>query len=195
MDLWGCPLCGEHHELEFHSYPPRWSIGSDGARQLIRVATILCQALRGTGRQSTKRILPEHLIPRSPLWGKKLAELLEGEMGAGSTEAACIALGCVDPRTARKHIRALRAAAGAKLPILAEVIAAAPSQSESPAFSPGTNLFVLLGLLWKCFLEGRRGLLGSTVAATLRPLLWLSPGLELFQLFHRSCIPISEPPL
>ena len=195
MDLWGCPLCGEHHELEFHSYPLRWSIGSDGVRQLIRVATIICQALRGTGRQSTKRILPEHLIPRSPLWGKKLAELLEGEMGAGSTEAACIALGCVDPRTARKHIRALRASAGAKLPILAEVIAAAPSQSGVPTFSPGTNLFVLLNLLWKCFLEGRRGLLGSTVAASLRPLLWLGPGLELFQLFHRSCIPIAEPPL
>ncbi len=73
MNLWGCPLCGKHHKLEFHSYPLRWTIGSDGVRQLIRVATILSQALRGTGRQSTKRILPEHLIPRSPLWGKKLS--------------------------------------------------------------------------------------------------------------------------
>lgn len=120
--------------------------------------------------------------------------LLEGELGAGSTEAACTALGCVDPRTARKHIRALGAAVGVKVPILAELLAATPSQSKSPAFSPGTNLFVILGLLWKSFIGSKRELLGSSVAAALQPLLWLGPGLEYFRLFNRSCIPIPGSP-
>ncbi len=119
-------------------------------RLQINVVTILCRALIGTGRQWTKRILPEHLIPRSPLWSEKLVELLEGQQDAdrGLADVACAALGCVDPRTARKHIRALRAAAAAKLPALAELGAAAPGTGGGPDFLPGTNPFVILRLLW-----------------------------------------------
>src|SRR4030042_657851 len=103
----GCPLCGDRHELEFHSYPLRRSIGSDGERSRSHVVTIICRASQGTGRQYTKRILPEHLIPRSPFWSERLVQLLERGRDAysGFIEAACEALGCVDPRTARKHIR------------------------------------------------------------------------------------------
>ena len=151
---WGCPLCGNYSELEFHSYPQRWSSGSDGVRRRIRVVAIICRAARGTGQPYTRKILPEHLIPRSPLWSEKLVELLEGVVGAGSTEAACAILGCVDPRTARKHIRAF---VDAKLPILAELNASAPG--SPPSFPPGTNPFVILALLWDRFLETARGLL------------------------------------
>lgn len=193
MALWGCPLCGEHHELLFHSYPYRSSSGIDGERRL-RVATILCPALRGTGQQYTKRILPEHLIPRSPLWSAGLVKLLEGDRDSGFTDAACAALCCIDPRTARKHIKALDSAVDAKLPILAEMVAAAPCQSESPAFPPGTNPFVILKLLWDRFLATARGLSGSRISEALRPLLWLGPGLQTFRLFNRSCIPIPNQP-
>jgi len=194
---WGCPLCGKHHKLEFHSYPERWSIESDGVRQLIHVATILCRVMRGTGQHSTKRILPEHLIPRSPLWSEKLVKLLEENLDGqlGLTDAACAALGCVDPRTARKHIRALRAAADAKLPALAELSAAAPGTAEGPDFLPGTNPFVIVGLLWDKFLRVAQQRSGSLAALSLRPLLWLGPGFESWKIFHRSCIPIQEPPL
>ena len=134
-------------------------------------------------------MLPENLIPRSPLWGMQLVELLEGKQGAGFTEAACTALGCIDPRTARKHIRALSAAVDAKLPIVAELIASAPIPSESPTFPPGTNLFVILCLLWDQFITGQRELSGFSASAPLRRLLWLGPGFERFSVFNRPCIP------
>jgi hypothetical protein len=133
-------------------------------------------------------MLPEHLIPRSPLRSAKLAELLEGERKPGLTEDACEVLGCIDPRTARKHIRALCAAVDAKLPVIAELSASAPG--PAPAFPPGTNPFVILALLWDRFLETARGLSGSKVSESLRPLLWLGPGFQTFRLFNRSCIPI-----
>lgn len=177
----------------FHSYPLRSAIESDGDCRWFFAATILCRPSRKAGRPYTKRILPEHLIWRSPLWSEKLVKLLEEEPDAGS-EAACVALGCVDPRTARKHIRAVSAAAGAKLPLLAELIASSPNQSDSPTHVPGTNLFALLGLLWKDFLVLEREMSGSIAATALRPLLWLGPGLEYFRLFNRSCIPIPLSP-
>ncbi len=189
---WGCPLCGECHELEFHSYPQRWSCGSDGIRRHIRVVVILCHASRRSGRPYTRRMLPEHLIPRSPLRSAGLVKLLEGEMKPGLTEDACEALGCIDPRTARKHIKALYATVDAKLPILAELSASAPG--PAPAFPPGMNPFVILRLLWDRFLETARCLSGSTVSEALRPLLWLGPGLQTFRLFNRSCIPIPSWP-
>jgi hypothetical protein len=193
---WGCPLCGGYHELAFHSYPWRWSISRDSLRSRDRVATIICIALRGTGRQYTKRILPEHLIWRSPLWGEGLVkQLAEGRDGEpGFIDAACAELGCIDPRTVRKHTRALRAAVDAKLPVLAELLAVAPESSEGPAFPPGMNPFAILRLLWDRVLETVRRFSGSSAASALRPLLWLWPGPESFQFFNRSCIPIPGPP-
>jgi hypothetical protein len=165
-------------------------------RSILRVATIVCRASRGTGRPYTKRILPEHLIPRSPFWSEGLVKLLErGRDGCpGFTDAACAALGCLDPRTARKHIRYVCAAVEAKLPVLAELLASAPGPSEGLSFPPGTNPFAILCLLWEEFLKAAQELSGSLAAFSLRPLLWLGPGLESWRRFNRSCIPIAQPP-
>ena len=158
------------------------------------MATIICRASRGTGRPYTKRMLPEHLIPRSPFWSEGLVKLLErGRDGCpGFTDAACAALGCLDSRTARKHIRYVCAAVEAKLPVLAELLAS--GRSEGPSFAPGTNPCVTLCLLWDTFLKTAQELSGSLVALSLRPLLWLGPGLEFWRRFNRSCIPIAQPP-
>lgn len=192
----GCPLCGGHHELQFHSYPLRWSVGSDGKRQQIHVATILCGASRGPGQAYTKRILPEHLIPRSPFSFEKLVKLLEGQHDGepGFIEAACEALSCVDPRTARKHLCLLRKAAELKLVLVAELLASAPGPSEGRAVAPDTNPLLRLSLLWGKFLDAAQALSGSLVALSLKPLLWVGPGLESWSRFHRSCIPIAEVP-
>jgi hypothetical protein len=140
--------------------------------------------------------LPEHLIPRSPFWSERLVQLLErGRDGySGFIEAACEALGCVDPRTARKHIRFVRSACQAKLPALTELLASASGPSEGPSFPPGTTPLVILCLLWDKFLKSAQELSGSLVALSLRPLLWLGPGLETWRRFNRSCIPIAQPP-
>jgi hypothetical protein len=165
-------------------------------RQRIHVVTILCHIAREIGCHYTKRMLPEHLIPRSPLLSEKLVKLLEDEReeDPGFTDAACEALGCIDPRTARKHISALRAAVNAKLPILAELLVSTPAPSDSPVFPPGTNPFVVLTLLWERFLKTARELTGSMAAASLEKLLWLGPGFESFRHFNRSCIPVPGSP-
>jgi len=157
---------------------------------------ILCQASRDAGRSYTKRVLPEHLIWRSPLSSEKIVGLLEAgtDTAPGFTNEACAALGCIDPRTARKHINALRSSVAAKLPILAELGAAAPSSTESHAFLPGTNPFVILNLLWDGFLKATVELSGSLAAVAIKPILWLSPGFESFRYFNRSCIPIAGAP-
>ncbi|MCJ7612554.1 MAG: hypothetical protein MUP19_09850 [Candidatus Aminicenantes bacterium] len=123
-------------------------------------------------------------------------KLLEGGRGGdpGFIDAACEALGCIDPRTARKHVRFIRAAVEAKLPVLAELLAFVSGPSEGPAFPPGTNPFMILCLLWDKFLKAAQELSGSLVALTLRPILWLGPGPESWRRFNRSCIPIAVPP-
>jgi hypothetical protein len=140
--------------------------------------------------------LPEHLIPRSPFWSDHLVKLLGEKQNNTSAlaDAACEALGCIDPRTARKHLRHVRAACDAKLSVLAGFLAAAPGQAEGPAFPPGTNIFVILRLLWKRFLTTVRELSGSLAAVSLAPLLWLGPGFETWRQFNRSCIPIPKSP-
>lgn len=110
----------------------------------------------------------------------------------GFTHAACEALGCVDQRTARKHVRFVRAACDAKLPALTELLACAPWEVVS--FPPGTGPLAILCLLWDAFLKSARDLSGSLIALSLRPLLWLSPGLESWRCFNRSCIPVAQPP-
>ena len=162
----------------------------------LRVATILCPASRGTGRPHTKRILPEHLIPRSPFWSEGLVKLLErgGDGYRGFTGVACEALGCVDPRTARKHIRYVHTAAEAKLPLITEMLAFASGPSEGPAFPPNINSLLILSVLWDRFLEKEQERSGSFVSLSLRPLLWLGSGLESWRRFKRSCIPIAQPP-
>ena len=112
----------------------------------------------------------------------------------GFIEAACETLCCVDVRTARKHIRYVRAAVEAKLPVLAELMAFAPGPSEGQPFFPGTNPFLMLCLLWDTFLKSTQDLSGSLAALSLRPLLWVGPGLESWRRFNRSCIPIAQPP-
>lgn len=155
--------------------------------------TVLCQASRDAGRPYTKRILPKHLVWRSPLSSEKLVGLLEtgAATAPGFIDLACAALGCIDTRTARKHIAGLRGNVNAKLPILAELGASVPGSTGSPAFLPGTNPFVMLNLLWDGLLTATVELSGSLAAAALKPILWLGPGFESFRHFNRSCIPIA----
>jgi hypothetical protein len=158
--------------------------------------TIICRLLRGTGSPYTKRILPEYLIPRSPFFSEALVKLLEDERHRepGFIDAACAALGCVDARTARKHLGFVRAAVQAKLPVLAELVVATPGPSEESAFPPGTKPVTILRFLWTRFLTAVQERSGSFVALSLRPLLWVGPGFESWRIFHRSCIPLAREP-
>jgi hypothetical protein len=165
----------------------RWSVGSYSVRSRGRVTTINCRASRGTGRPYTKMILPEHLVPRSPFWSQGLVNLLErGRDGEpGFTNTACEALGCVDPRTARKHIRYVSAA---------EKPSFLPTQSCSPPipFVQRSGLSSRHQSVpdpvpaWDKFLKNTQELYGSLVVLSLRPLLWLGLGLESWRRLNRS---------
>jgi len=181
---------------DFHSYPRRSFKGSDGERSQSCVATIICKALRGTGRPYTKRVLPEHIVQGSPFSNEKLVKLLEGKKdgATGLIDAACAALGCIDPRTAKRHICIARAAVAAKLVAVTEVIAAYPDTTEGPTFLPGTDPFAILCILWDTFIESETERSGSFIACAIKPLLWLCPGLEAWNIFNRSCIPATVPP-
>lgn len=194
--MWGCPLCGEFHRVKFHSYPSRTCDSPNGERLRQKVVTILCTKEREAGRTYTRRMLPEHIIPRSPLRSDGLVRLLESgrDRGPGFLDEACAALGCVDPRTARKHIRALTDAAQAKLAVIARLDAETAAPGADSPFPPDIHLFALLALFWKRFLAAHRTRSGTMAAEALRPLLWLGPGFQGFAVFNRSCIPIAASP-
>lgn len=193
---WGCPLCGDFHRTVFHSYPSRTYRGPDGELCRLRVVTILCAKEREAGRPYTRRMLPEHLIPRSPLWSDRLVGLLEAgrDREKNFLDETCAALGCVDPRTARKHVRALGAAAQAKVAVIAGLDAEAPDRAQDLTIPPDLGHFALLAVFWERFLASRRSRSGTMAAETLRPLLWLGPGFQTWAVFNRSCIPIVVPP-
>ena len=181
FERFDCPLCGDRHEPVFHSYPRRWVVDADGERQSVQVVTVACPRRKRTGRQATIRFLPPYLIPRSPLSCQRLCELLAGEREAiqPSNDAACEALGCVDPRTVRKHLCFVQSAVQAKLQVLAAVWAGAPVGSgEPPEFPPGTNALAILGLFWEAFVNSIAVLFGSHTGQAARALLWLSPGFQ-----------------
>lgn len=192
----GCPLCGEHHQAEFHSYPWRWTVDHIGVRIRSRVVTLICRALRGTGRPYTCRIMPEHQIPRSPFSCEQLCRLLESHRDPGTLtlESACEALGCIDPRTARKHIAAVVSAIRENLPILADILAAHACTPEKPPIPPDTPLPVRLRILWASVLSVVTALRGSSASRAVNPLVWLTRPLSAWQFFNRSCIPIPGSP-
>ena len=87
------------------------------------------------GRQYTKRLLPDFLIPFSRMRLDKVVEAV-GEKESGSTlEECCRILGCIDLRTARMHLRRLDEAAKEVALTLAERQAAAVHLHE-PGYQP-----------------------------------------------------------
>jgi len=155
--------------------------------------------MRGTGQPYTKRMLPEHLIPRSPFFSEGLVKLLqEGrDQYPGFNDAACEALGCIDPRTARRHLHCVRELIVEKTVTLAAILA---MSTGKPVFIPGTNPVAVLQLFWNAFLSSLTATSGTLAANAAKQILWLSPSMEswcrgdTWKYFNRSCIPLAQPP-
>jgi hypothetical protein len=153
----------------------------------------MCSKLRGSGGRYTTRFLPPYLISRSPFLSKNLNDLvaMEREGQPIRNDDACTALGCVDPRTARKQLLRVRLSIKAKTVALAAALTSFTTTSELPDFPPGTNAIAVLMLFWDRFLASLTASRGTLVAHSALPLLWLGPGFESFLHFNRSCIPIA----
>jgi hypothetical protein len=119
---------------------------------------------------------------------------MEGEGKPTKNDDACGALGCIDPRTAKKHLRRVRHSIRAKTAALAAALASFAVTSELPAVPPEMNAIAILMLFWDRFLASLTTTLGTLAAHAAIPLLWLGPGFETVRLFNQSCIPIAEPP-
>jgi hypothetical protein len=85
--------------------------------------------------QATKRLLPDFIIPFCVI---RLDHVVEASNNACNTgiEQTCAALGCLDPRTARKHLLRIEWAADTVALSLAESIAAVPELSPLPLVTP-----------------------------------------------------------
>jgi hypothetical protein len=108
FDAYPCLLCGTIHSMVVLSYPGRkWRSPEDGLDHKIRIICIICAIAREQGKQYTKRLLPEFLRPYCRI---RLDLDLEYytvnyiDSGKYDWEDACAFLGCIDTRTARRHL-------------------------------------------------------------------------------------------
>ena len=73
----------------------------------IIIPVIFCSWAQEQGKQYTKRLLPEFLIPPSVIRLDYLLEAAEVSAEERTTERVCEILGCIDPRTAGRLLAAL----------------------------------------------------------------------------------------
>lgn len=97
----------------------------------------------------TRRILPPFLIPRSPFRCDDLLDYLSKNSSTSriDVETACECLGCVDPRTARKHARNIGEAIKSATAAVALAAEGVTTETRSQDFPPEANGFTLLTLL------------------------------------------------
>lgn len=106
-------------------------------RVWIQVIVIKCARSRAAGGQYTKRLLPDFLIPYSPV---RLDRVLEAEherkVNSASIADCSYIMGCIELRTVRKHFKRLRAVAAAVALQLSEYLAHAPQYARLPEPQP-----------------------------------------------------------
>jgi hypothetical protein len=158
----GCPLCGEHHEAVFHSYPGRkvrWDRGE---------------------HPYSIRFLPPNVIPRSPLLIDKLLAVIGNALSPDEVdlEAACLALACVDLRTALKHVRYVFATATVAATLALRLASSLKTGGEDPAIPPGTGPLRTLGeSAWPRLVGALKSRFGSRIALGVAGLCWVVPGI------------------
>jgi len=100
-----------------------------------------CSEAKSLGRQYTKRLLPDFLIPFARMRLDTVVEAGRGRERGSSLEACCQIIGCTDLRTARVHLERLTEAAKAvALPLAEKQAAAAHLQEHTSELRPLTPL-------------------------------------------------------
>ena len=127
-----CSLCGKVHPLKLHSCVDRSYRDPKSMEDVwIKIPVRYCRRAKALGLQSTKRILPDFLIPFARMRLDNVVDA-ERERADGSTvEKCCRIMGCIDLRTVRMHLKRLEEAAKAVALILAERQAAAVHLHET----------------------------------------------------------------
>lgn len=110
---------------------------SNNTRRWIQIIVIQCATAQAAGTQYTKRLLPDFLIPYSPI---RLDWVLEAERRRrednASLEECCQVMGCLELRTVRKHLKRLHDLAGAVALDLSGQLAHSPQYKRLPEPNP-----------------------------------------------------------
>lgn len=86
----------------------------------IKIPVCCCTQAKALGRQYTKRLLPDFLIPFARMRLDAVVEASRRKESGRTREECCRILGCIDLRTARMHMRRLEEAAKTAALTLAE---------------------------------------------------------------------------
>jgi len=71
----------------------------------IKIIVIICHQAKEKELQYTKRFLPDFVTPRANIRLDKTKQAYEN---GKTVEDACLIMGCVDTRTAKSHLKALK---------------------------------------------------------------------------------------
>jgi len=161
------------HPLVIHSYPSRSYRAPESQEDVwIKIPVRYCGLAKALGRQYTKRLLPDFLIPFSRMRLDKVVEAVCEKESGSTLEECCRILGCIDLRTARVHLRKLEEAAKTAALTLAER-QAATVHLHSPGYHP--RPLTPLGRLEELLARQEEALLraggGIHHSSALRPLL------------------------
>ncbi|MDY7029872.1 MAG: hypothetical protein SVR04_16390 [Spirochaetota bacterium] len=114
------------HPLELHSYVARSYRDPESMENVwIEVPVRSCRRAKALGRQYTKRLLPDFLIPFARMRLDKVIEAGKEKEQGSTVEKCCRIIGCNDLRTARMHLKRLEEAAKTVALVMAESQAAA----------------------------------------------------------------------
>ncbi|MDZ7794938.1 MAG: hypothetical protein U5P10_14970 [Spirochaetia bacterium] len=124
------------HPLVIHSYPSRSYRDPESQEDVwIKIPVRYCGEAKALGRQYTKRLLPDFLIPFARMRLDTVIEAGRSKESGSSLEECCRILGCIDLRTARMHLRRLEEAVKTAALTLAERQAATVHLHE-PGYHP-----------------------------------------------------------
>lgn len=127
-----CSLCGEVHPLVIHSCVARSYRDQESMEDIwIEVPVCSCSRAKALGRQYTKRLLPDFLIPYARMRLDTVVEASRRKERGSTLEQCCRIIGCIDLRTARMHLKRLEEAAKTVALTLAESQAAAVHLHET----------------------------------------------------------------
>lgn len=102
--------------------------------------------------QATKRLLPDFLIPHCVI---RLDHVIEASRNpTAGTEAASTTMGCLDPRTAGKHLSRLEWAAEVLSLSLAETVTTTPQWGALPEVNPDLTSLQRSEQLLECRNQG-----------------------------------------
>jgi hypothetical protein len=143
-------LCGEKHAVRFHGYPLRCVRDREQRRNdTIAVVVIRCENARAANRPYTMRILPDFLIPGCVIRLDHVEEAAEAKRAGTGNDRLCEILGCLDDRTARRHLRRYGESIDEVALLLAETRSKRPELGELPKLTPDTSPQDRLVRLWQ----------------------------------------------